>query len=227
MFWRKNGGGIGLSGLRRGTFPAREKYPKARQKPDGFWTSFPADKQGICRTIPKCSIDFPEHRCVNRFPTALRPPIGTLPRNRLASSATGGASAISCAAAADTLKYRSSRAGGAMWASPPTKFDAGFLPFPQGLMPTSARKRKDSESPTLRTISGSGASAETILHLRPLAKHSQTCGMHPNGLNSTGRAKDVQKPWFLVHLWLLSGQSESNPPETYRHPKFAQSPILC
>ena len=30
--------------LRRGTFPAREKYPKARKKLDGFLTSFPVDK---------------------------------------------------------------------------------------------------------------------------------------------------------------------------------------
>ena len=33
------------------------------------------------------------------------------------------------------------------------------------------------------------AIAEMILHLKPLAKHSQPCGTHPNGLNGTGRAK--------------------------------------
>ena len=45
--------------LRRGTFPAREKYPKARQKPYGFWTSFFVDKRDICRTWPKLCIVSP------------------------------------------------------------------------------------------------------------------------------------------------------------------------
>ncbi len=35
----KSGGGIGVCCLRRVPFPAREKVPKARQKPDGFWKS--------------------------------------------------------------------------------------------------------------------------------------------------------------------------------------------
>ena len=45
--------------LRRGTFSTREKYPKARQKPYGFWTSFFVDKWDICRTWPKLCIVSP------------------------------------------------------------------------------------------------------------------------------------------------------------------------
>ena len=35
------------------------------------------------------------HRCASRFPCALRPPTGALPRNRLTCSATGSASPVS------------------------------------------------------------------------------------------------------------------------------------
>ena len=37
------------------------------------------------------------HRHAHRFPAASRPPIGAFPRNRLAFSAAGGASPVSCA----------------------------------------------------------------------------------------------------------------------------------
>ena len=71
--------------------------------------------------------------------------IGTLPRNHLASSATGGASAISCAAAADGAKCRS------------------WYFFRLGRRPR--RPAIGVNAPTFCMFSGSGANAETILPL--------------------------------------------------------------
>ena len=57
--------------------------------------------------------------------------------------------------------------GGAMWASPPTMFGRSAPIFAAGYM--GSAKMKGHCPPTFRTINGSGANAETILHLMPLA----------------------------------------------------------
>ena len=47
------------------------------------------------------------------------------------------------------------------------------------------------------------AIAGMILHLKPLAKHSQPCGTHPNGLNGTGRAKGSLNRRFKRRFCIL------------------------
>ena len=53
-------------------------------------------------------------------------------------------------------------------------------------------------------VSGSGANAETMLSLGTVLSNQKS-------YVSTG--KEVQKPWFLANLWLLSVRTESNPRE--------------
>ena len=66
-----------------------ERKRQRRQRRDDTKLRHHPTENPACR--PKRKI----HRRVSRFPATSRPPIGTLPRNSLASSATGGASAIS------------------------------------------------------------------------------------------------------------------------------------
>ena len=49
-------------------------------------------------------------------------------------------------------------------------------------------KTKEPRVPIFQSVSGSGAGTETILHLRPLAKHSQSRGTHHNNLKRAERA---------------------------------------
>ena len=76
-----------------------------------------------------------------------------------------------------------------MWASAPTTLNE---PLRRGRCPH--RPAIGANTPTFQTVSGSGASAETILHLMPLAWNSQPCGTHPNSLICAWRAEEVQKP---------------------------------
>ena len=57
------------------------------------------------------------------------------------------------------------------------------------------RPAKGETTPAFQSISGSGAGAETILHLRPLAKSSKRVGR--TSTTSTARgALRIPKPWF-------------------------------
>ena len=84
----------------------------------------------------------------------------------------------------------------------------------------------DADAPTFQTISGSGAEVETILHLMPLAKHSQPCGMHYNNYSMFGaRGGSPETIRFLAAFLgtFLSPEKERYPPEA-QTPKTPPTP---
>ena len=116
---------------------------------------------------------------------------------------------------------------GTMWASSPTNNERTLFNFRRGRCPH--RPAISANVPAFQSVSGSGANAETILHLRPFAWNFQTCGTRYNDIPMCGARLGSQETLVSCGvLWVLSFTGERKYPAggTYRATSVAPPKIL-